>query len=166
MRLVAVGGERSRRFRLDASLLPFRAPRGKRMRQDVLLRPRRHRKNFGIDCEKHFVSPAERVCIDRSRRPKLVGKPLEPNSITSAHRGPFFILKNELRNEFCTRNGTIHSKIIINHTPLSGIFKDGHNKKQPLIECAKAHIRASMPPLSIGFVSLFATLHLVGCFRR
>lgn len=23
-----------------------------------------------------------------------------------------------------------------------------------------------MPPLSIGFVSLFATPHLVGCFRR
>lgn len=30
MRLVAVGGERSRRFRLDTSLLLFRAPRGKR----------------------------------------------------------------------------------------------------------------------------------------
>lgn len=117
--LVAVGDERSRRFRLDASLLPVRALRGKLpycARDDA-------GRTSGSTREKHFVSTAERVCVDRSRRPKLVGKPLEPNSITRAHRAPFLYAKNELRNEFCTRNGAVLCKIIINRTLLPGIFR-------------------------------------------
>ena len=125
LRLAAVGDERPRRFRLDASLLPVRVPHGKRRAHaaSCLIASESTPEELRDRLGKHFVSTAEGVCVDRSRRPKLVGKPLEPNSITKAHRGPFFMLKNELRNEFCTRNGAIHCKIIINRTPLSGIFR-------------------------------------------
>ena len=56
MHLVAVGDERFRRFRLDASLLPFRALRGKRRAYaaNCLIAPETTPKNFGIDRGKAF----------------------------------------------------------------------------------------------------------------